>query len=96
MSRGFYAECMGFLPVPPDTTRPPERSCALTAGNRVPALASQHPEAIDSAPSPELLIVRAAIKRLSLPRSDREKVRAGIIRLLTDPTVLDDDDREVA
>jgi hypothetical protein len=73
------------------TTPPASRPRAGTAEGS-PTLSGQHPESTSVEPSPELLMVRAAIKRLSHPMTEREKVRAGIIRLLTDPTVLDDDD----
>ena len=58
--------------------------------------APRHPEDSDSDRNVELLIVRAAIRRLSTPASERDAVHRGIIRLLCDPSVLDDAERDVA
>jgi hypothetical protein len=84
---------MGFLPATAlRTTAPEPGSPETVAQPEVLTANGQRAKAIEPEPSPELLMVRAAIKRLSHPMTEREKVRAGIIRLLTDPTVLDDDD----
>jgi hypothetical protein len=74
------------------TTPPDWRRRAGTAeGSVLPSEDTQDRQTVE-----DLRVIRGCIERLTQPRSDREKIRAGIIRLLTDPTVLDDDDREVA
>ena len=93
----FHAEAFG-----PDfrCTTPPEPGSPESAAQPELTANGQQGEAtpLSGAAQMDLETVRAAIQRLKGPygQPDPLSVRRGIIRLLMDESVLDDDEREVA